>query len=173
MSVTQFEYLETNYVFYNPHKNSEDHKPDGDGDGGILLRVHHGDVGLVQDEVEPVVGGHPLAGRLVHDVTELHAADEDPGGGRPALQLTPELEHDPVLGARGGEQEVRERGVETGVNQRGELSVITIQRKILKDFVFELLRKLCIMQIMACNFLFNNSIQLLFTLKWSRANPKQ
>ena len=144
MSVTQLEYLKTNHVFYIPHKNCEDHKPDGDGDGGILRRVHHGDVGLVQDEVEPVVGRHPLAGRLVHHVTELHAADEDPGGGGPALKLSPELEHDPVFGARGGKQEVRERGVETGVIQRGELSVITIQRKItLKDFAFELLRRLC------------------------------
>ena len=109
-------------------------------------------------------------------MTELHAADEDPGGGRPALQLALKLEHDLVLGARGREQEVRERGVEIGVIQRGpgELSVIITQRnRPLKDFVFELLRKLCIMQIMACNFLFNNSIQLLFTLKWSKANLKQ
>ena len=85
---------------------------DGDGNDGGLPGVPH----------EPVVSGRPLAGRLIHHVTELHAADEDPGGGRPALQLAPELEHDPVLGARGGEQEVRERGViQLG---QGELGVI-------------------------------------------------
>ena len=52
------------------------------------------------------LGWRPLADLLVHHVTELHAADEDPGGGRPALQLAPEFEHDPVLGARGRKQEV-------------------------------------------------------------------
>ena len=72
-------------------------------------------------------------------MTELHAADEDPGGGRPALQLAPKLEHDPVLGARGGEQEVRERGVETGVIQRGpgELGVIVTQKLLKNNVLYE------------------------------------
>ena len=68
-------------------------------------------------------------------MTELREADEDPGGGGPALPLAPE--HDVVLGARGGEQEVREQGVATGVIQRGqeEPGVITTQRKRpLKEF---------------------------------------
>ena len=83
-------------------------QPDGDENDGGLPGVTH----------EPVFSRHPLTGWLVHHMTELRAADEDPGGGGPALPLAPE--HDVVLGARGGEQEVREQGVATGVIQRGQ-----------------------------------------------------
>ena len=83
--------------------------------------VYGNDGGLPGDPHEPVEGREPLTGRLIHHMTELHD-DEDPGGGGPALQLVLDLEHDPVLGARRGEQEVRERGViQLG---QGELGVI-------------------------------------------------
>ena len=59
------------------------------------------DGGLPGVPHEPIKGRDPLADRLVHHVTELHAADEDPGGGGPALQLVHQRE-----------QEVRERGVQ-------------------------------------------------------------
>ena len=49
------------------------------------------DGGLSWVPREPVEGRDPPADRLVHHVTELYGADEDPGGGGPALQLAPNM----------------------------------------------------------------------------------